>query len=277
MVVKSRYTYRPPRLPACIDDALLDAYPEILAPLPDPEMQERPLQDLMEAIRSWLGDRPDVFVSSNTGVYYEAGNPDAVFAPDCYVVFGAGADRLWWPYAYRIWEFGAPPAFALEIGSKSTWRNDLGYKRDLYARVGIGEYWRYDPNGPHGGELYGQLLAGEYLADGAYIPFEIQTELSGAMWGHSPTLGLDLWADGTVDRLRFRNPANGEFLGNVLEQQEGRLAAELAAQAAEAIAQSERNHRQAAEAIIQSERNHRQAAESEVARLQAELRQLRGT
>ena len=262
MVVKSCYTYRHPPRPACIDDALLDAYPEILAPLPDPEMQERPLQDLMEAIRSWLGDRPDVFVSSNTGVYYEAGNPDAVFAPDCYVVFGAGADRLWWPYAYRIWEFGAPPAFALEIGSKSTWRNDLGPKRDLYARVGIGEYWRYDPNGPHGGELYGQLLAGEYLADGAYIPFEMQTEPSGAMWGHSPTLGLDLWADGDADRLRFRNPSNGEFLGNVLEQQEGRLA--------------ERELRLAAEVAVQNERDRRQIAESEVARLQAELRQLRG-
>ena len=269
MVVKSCYTYRHPPRPACIDDALLDAYPEILAPLPDPEMQERPLQDIMEAIRSWLGDRPDVFVSSNTGVYYEAGNPDAVFAPDCYVVFGAGADRLWWPYAYRIWEFGAPPAFALEIGSKSTWRNDLGYKRELYARVGIGEYWRYDPNGPHGGELYGQLLAGEYLADGAYIPFEMHHERSGAMWGHSPTLGLDLWADGDADRLRFRNPATGEFLGNVLEQQRGRLAAELAALA-------EQEQRLVAEAIAQSERNHRQAAESEVARLQAELRQLRG-
>ena len=269
MIVKSRHTYRPPRLPACIDDDLLDAYPEILAPLPDPEMQERPLQDIMEAIRSWLGDRSDVFVSSNTGVYYEAGNPDAVFAPDCYVVFGAGADRLWWPYAYRIWEFGAPPAFALEIGSKSTWRNDLGPKRDLYARVGIGEYWRYDPNGPHGGELYGQLLAGEYLADGAYIPFEMHHERSGAMWGHSPTLGLDLWADGNADRLRFRNPSNGEFLGNVLEQQRGRRAAEFAALTEREQRLAEHELRLAAEAATR-------ASESEVVRLQAELRQLRG-
>ena len=110
--------------------------------------------------------------------------------------------------------------------------------------------------------MYGQLLAGEYLADGAYIPFEIHHERSGAMWGHSPTLGLDLWADGNADRLRFRNPANGEFLGNVLEQQEGRLA--------------ERELRLAAEVAVQNERDRRQIAESEVARLQAELRQLRG-
>ena len=273
MVVKSppQSRYRYPPLPAQFDDALLDAYPEILTPLPDPEMQERPLHDIMESIRSWLGDRSDVFVSSNTGVYYEEGNPAAVFSPDCYVVFGAGADRLWWPYAYRIWEFGAPPAFALEIGSKSTWQNDLGPKRDLYARVGIGEYWRYDPKG---GELYGQLLAGEYLADGAYIAFEVSTEPSGAMRGHSPTLGLDLWA--TDARLWFRNPDTGEFLGNVLEQQQRRQAAEFAAL-------TEREQRlvaeaatQAAESAIRDERNRRQTAESEVARLQAELQQLRG-
>ena len=269
MVIKSppQSRYRYPPLPAQFDDDLLDAYPELLTPLPDPEMQERPLHDIMEAVRSWLGDRPDVFVSSNTGVYYEEGNPAAVFSPDCYVVFGDGADRLWWPYAYRIWEFGAPPAFALEIGSKSTWQNDLGPKRDLYARVGIGEYWRYDPKG---GELYGQLLAGEYLADGAYIAFEVSTEPSGAMRGYSPTLGLDLWA--TDERLWFRNPANGEFLGNVLEQQQGRLAERELRLAAEA----ELARLQAAQSAVQDERNRRQTAEAEVARLQAELQRLRG-
>ena len=249
MTTKMR-TRRYPPLPSPLDDDLLDAYPEIIAPLPDPEMQERPRNDIMEAVRSWFGDRSDVFVSGNTGVYYEEGNRDAVFSPDCYVVFGAGADRLWWPYAYRIWEFGQPPAFALEIGSKSTYQNDLGYKRDLYARVGIGEYWRYDPSG---GALYGHLLAGEYLADGAYIPVELHSEQSGAVWGYSPTLGLDLWA--TDDRLWFRNPATGEFLGNVLEQQRGRLAEQEGRLAAETAAQ---------------------AAEAEVARLQAELRRLRG-
>ena len=127
----------------------------------------------------------------------------------------------------------------------------------MYARVGIGEYWRYDPKG---GELYGQLLAGEYLADGAYIAFEVSTEPSGAMRGYSPTLGLDLWA--TDARLWFRNPANGEFLGNVLEQQQRRRAAEFAAL-------TEREQRLAAEAATQ-------IAEAEVARLQTELQQLRG-
>ena len=117
---KSRYGDAP------LDYDLLDAYPEIWEPLPDTGMQERPQQEFKEALRGWYGRRSDVFVSGNTGVYYEEGNRDAVFLPDCYVVFGEGADRLWHPYAYRIWEFGHPPAFALEIASQSTYRNDLG-------------------------------------------------------------------------------------------------------------------------------------------------------
>ena len=219
-----------------LDHDLLDAYPEIWEPLPDTAMQEKPQQEIKEAIRSRYGGCPDVFVSGNTGVYYEEGNQNAVFRPDCYVVFGEGADRLWNPYAYRIWEFGKPPDVALEIGSKSTYTNDLNYKRGLYARVGIGEYWRYDPTG---GEFYGEPLVGEFLVDGVYRRFELQPGPDGMVWAHSPALALDLcWAGG---RLWFYDPATGEYLLNVVEQRDRRL-----------------------------------AAESEVARLQAELRELRG-
>ncbi len=225
------------------DKDLLDAYPEIWEPLPDTEMQERPQQDIKEAIRSIYGGRSDVFVSGNTGVYYAEGDSDAVFRPDCYVVFGAGADRLWNPYAYRVWDFGKAPDFALEIASRSTFQNDLGYKRELYARVGIGEYWRYDPTG---GDFYGEPLVGEYLANETYRRFDLKRGPDGIVWAHSPALALDLYYK--AERLQFYDPATGEWLGNVLEQRDGRLA----------------------------ERQGRLAAEAEVARLQSELRRLRG-
>ena len=225
-----------PRPYGILDDDLLDAYPEIWEPLPDTEMQERPQQDIKEAIRGRYGGRPDVFISGNTGVYYEEGNPDAVFRPDCYVVFGEGADLLWNPYAYRVWEFGKPPDLALEIGSKSTWQNDLGYKRALYARVGIREYWRYDPTG---GDFYGEPLVGEYLEGGDYRRFEMQSGPGGAVWAHSPALALDFWWK--EERLQLYDPVAGDWLGNILEERDRRL-----------------------------------AAEAEIARLQAELRRLRG-
>lgn len=225
-----------------LDDELLDAYPEIWEPLPDTGMQEKYYHDIMDAVRSWIGGRPDVFVSGNTGVYYEEGNRNAVFRPDCYVVFGEGAERLWDPYAYRIWDFGNSPAFVLEIGSKSTWRNDLGSKRDLYARLGIGEYWRYDPSG---GNYYGEPLVGEFLEDGTYRRFELLTGPEGMVCAYSPTLRLEFcW---TGERLELRDPLTGEVLINAIELREARRAAEEA----------------------------QRLAEAEVARLEAELRRLR--
>ena len=62
-----------------LDDELLDAYPEIWEPLPDTGMQQKPQQEIMEFVRGWFGNRPDVFVSGNSGVYYEEGNANAVF------------------------------------------------------------------------------------------------------------------------------------------------------------------------------------------------------
>ncbi len=259
-----------PRLPKSWDDALLDAYPEIWEPLPDAGMQEKPYLNIIEAIRGWYGERSNVFVSGNTGVYYEAGNRRAVFRPDCYVVFGEGADRLWWPYAYRVWEFGSPPALALEIGSKSTWQNDLSYKRELYARVGIGEYWRYDPTG---GQFYGEPLVGEYLVNGAYRRFDLQPGPAGMVWAHSPTLGLDVCR--TAERLWFYDPQTGEWLGNVIEEKAERLAERRARLAEQEGRRAERQARLAEQEGRLAERRARLSAEAEVARLRAELRRLR--
>lgn len=37
------------------------------------------------------------------------------------------------------------PAFVVEVLSRSTKRNDLGRKRDIYEQAGIEEYWMLDP------------------------------------------------------------------------------------------------------------------------------------
>ena len=37
----------------------------------------------------------------------------------------------------------------LEVASPSTWREDVGRKRDVYAELGVKEYWLYDPEGEH--------------------------------------------------------------------------------------------------------------------------------
>ena len=109
---------------------------------------------------------------------------------------------------YLIWEMGKPPDFVMEIGSPSTATTDLVNKRELYADLGIGEYWRFDSTG---GDFYREPLVGERLVDGEYHRIELEHEAGDMVRGHSPVLGLDLcWDDWppALLRPRFRQMAN---------------------------------------------------------------------
>ena len=81
------------------------------------------------------------------------GDPRKSLSPDCYVAFGVDVESILSFDNYRVWEVGKAPASALEIGSPSTASNDVGPKRDLYASLGVREYWRFDPTG---GDHYGE-------------------------------------------------------------------------------------------------------------------------
>ena len=106
------------------------------------------------------------------------------------------------------------PDFVLEIVSPSTWRADLGAKREQYAALGIGEYWLHDPHGRH----LSPALAGQRLVDGAYVPLPA-TQLPEGPSIHSDALGLDLRLDG--ERLRFFDPVEQEYLRDLLEERAG--------------------------------------------------------
>ena len=233
-------------------------YPETDGkPLPDGEYQAPLYIEIVGTLQTHFSNRPDVHVNGNTMFYYEEGNPRRVISPDCYVAFGVDVERIFRNNTYLLWEMGKPPDFVLEIGSPSTRRNDLGPKRDLYARLGIGEYWRFDGTG---GNFYREPLVGEYLEEGEFRRFGLHQEPDGMVWGHSPTLNLDLcWDNG---RLRYFDPAAGAWLLNREEEQAARVAAQAAAEAAKAS--------------VKAERTARQAAEDRVAELEEELRRLRG-
>ena len=127
---------------------------------------------------------------------------------------------------YLPWEVGKPPDFALEVGSESTSENDIVRKRRIYAQIGIPEYWRFDPTG---GDLYGQPLSGELLADGEYRPLELTTEPDGVLKGYSPVLGIYLcWDDGV---LLFYDPATETYLRNLRQERALRQAEQEQARA----------------------------------------------
>ncbi|MCY4578679.1 MAG: Uma2 family endonuclease [Chloroflexi bacterium] len=202
-------------------------YPETDGmPLPDGEFQAPIYRRVVGTLEFHFADVPGAWVNGNTFIYYVEGNPRRSVSPDCYVVFNLSeAARhslsIEANNTYLLWEVGKAPDFILEIGSKSTSGADLGAKRDLYAELGVSEYWRYDSTG---GDFYGEPLAGERLVDGAYRRFELRAENDGRMWGHSDALNLDLWW--TDGELRFWDPAAGQWLLSQEEERAGRLAAE---------------------------------------------------
>lgn len=233
-------------------------YPETDGkPLPDGEYQAPIYREIVGTLQTHFSNRPEVHVNGNTMFYYEEGNPRRVISPDCYVAFNVDVERIFRNNTYLLWEMGKPPDFVLEIGSPSTRRNDLGPKRDLYARLGVGEYWRFDGTG---GDFYREPLVGEYLQDGEYRRFQLHEEPGGMVWGRSPTLNLDLcWDDG---RLRCYDPVVGNYLLNWQEERDAKEVAQTAAQTAQAATETERAARQ--------------SAEDRVAELEAELSRLRG-
>ncbi len=102
-------------------------------------------------------------VLGNQFLYYEQGNPSKRVAPDVFVIFDVapgGRDN------YKIWEEGSVPSIAFEMTSPSTKKEDEGPKKQLYAQIGIQEYWQFDPKG----EWIKEQLRGYQLENGQYQP-----------------------------------------------------------------------------------------------------------
>ena len=220
-------------------EAATIVYPETDGmPLPDGYYQS-PLQyRAVSTLDVHFRDTPGSDVNGDIFIYYEEGNPRRSFAPDCYVALGLTDDALESLLSnntYLVWEVGKAPDFILEIASESTAETDLGFKRDLYAAIGVTEYWRYDQTG---GEFYGQPLTGERLVNGVYQALEIRHESVSRVWSHSDVLNLDLWWDNGA--LRFWDPSTGEWLRDHQETHDALMAAE--ARIAELEAQTQRRN-----------------------------------
>ena len=121
-------------------------------PLPDALQQNPHILHVMQILADLFTDRVDTFADTNTIVYYDPADGNRRFQPDVYVAFGVDAAAIRQRNGYLIWEVGKPPDFVLEVASESTAPLDIGGKRDLYAGLGIPEYWRFDASG---GTMYG--------------------------------------------------------------------------------------------------------------------------
>ena len=191
-------------------------------PMAETETHGACMMYVTSALRWWfekLG-RTNVHVGSNSFLYYERGNPRAVVAPDVYVVVGAPA---YLRDTYLLWNEPKGPDFVLEVTSASTRRTDERRKRDVYAELGVSEYFLYDPRA----EYLTPPLQGFRLHEGEYRSLPAVTVLSNrGVAVASEVLGLELRDEREARRVRLRDPATGEDLLSYREEAAARHAAE---------------------------------------------------
>ena len=208
-----------------IDYASLDYNPDEPEPMPDAMEQEPVIQEFIGIMGSRFtdfGNRPDVFLSSNTILCYDPSNLNVRRQPDIYLSFGVDQAAIRRRRIYLPWEAGKPPDLALEVGSLSTGPSDTIVKPRVYADIGIPEYWRFDPSG---GEHHGAPMSGWHLVNNAYAPIKLTTEPDGALKGYSAVMDLFLcWDEGWP---RFYDPATGTYLEN-WRQERARLQDQIA-------------------------------------------------
>jgi Uma2 family endonuclease len=156
-------------------------------PLAETGIHANRIIDLVAQFKRQLFWRqPDVYVGANMFMYYEEGNPRAVVAPDFFVVFGVPSEER---RTLKLWLEGRPPTVIFEVTSRSTRREDVEQKRALYERLGVAEYYLFDPLR----EYLRPHFQGFALTAGRYQPQAPDAE-GGIV---SRALGVRFWPDGT--------------------------------------------------------------------------------
>lgn len=226
-------------------------------------------------------NEPLIFIAGNMFLYYEQGDPRRHVSPD--VMVSRGVPRYDNPLrqSYLTWAEGKMVDFIVEFTSASAVNEDIGDKMELYLRLGLQEYFLFDPLS----ERLNPSLQGFRRVDDEFVPIDpVEGRLP------SEVLGLHLEEDDWI--LRYYDPNVQAWLPIPQEEAEGRLAAENVAQEnvaatlrerqareqaeaakakAEAGQEKERQAREQAEATAEQERQAREQLESEMQKLREQI------
>ncbi len=148
-----------------------------------------------------------VYVSGNLLLYYEQGNPKKFVVPDLFVAKDVSPDRK---RIYKIWVEHKVPDVVIETTSRKTRKKDTQDKPQLYARLGIQEYFLFDCLN----EYLDPPLQGHRLVEGGYQ--STPADECGALI--SRELGLRLQPD--AGRLQFYRLDSGARLLTASERAE---------------------------------------------------------
>ena len=230
----------------------------------DGMLQDRPIRRIAHLLNERYEDRPDVFISGEVLVSYDITDGNRRVGPDLFIAFDVnvagireGLPNFW------IWETGKAPDFVMEVASPSTAENDLGWKRELYQRIGVQEYWRLDPTG---GELYGRALVGERLVGGEYEEYPVERGSDGSERAYSELLDVAFHWDGGQE-FDVLDPATGLTIDK-------RAIAEGRATVAEAELSLEREARATEQARADAEQARADAEQARADAAEAHVREL---
>jgi Uma2 family endonuclease len=190
---------------------------EIFYPHSDgkPMAESDPARDYLvysvDALDLYFQNQADVYVSGNLFIYYKKNVPDAVIAPDVFVVFGVEKKKR---MSYKVWEENNKvPGFVLEVTSKTTQEQDESEKPQKYQKMGVLEYFQYDPTG----DYLKPPLKGLRLIEGQYQPIVSNRLSDETVAMTSESLGLELHLSNGV--LRFYDPQTQKKLLSHSEMQ----------------------------------------------------------
>ncbi len=249
--------------PSAAPDALIDPAAEQPVEYPysdgkvlmETDPHARSIIDMRVQLDTHFQARQDAYVAGSMALYYRQGDPAAVVVPDVFVVLGAVHKQA--RKSYLLWEEGGvAPSFVVEVASPSTSRRDATSKRATYERMGVHEYWRFDPLG----ELIAGRLEGWRLAGGRY---ERVRAVRAAGWHRSEALGLELRAERWL--LRFHDPRQGRDMLTHAEFSEALQA--TASQRDEAMRELDKAMHERDEAVRE-----REEASQRIRELEARLR-----
>jgi Uma2 family endonuclease len=171
-----------------------------------PESDGQPMAET-DLHRNWMNriidilqhryESQQVYVSGNLLMYFVEGDPSKSVAPDALVVKGVDP-RL--RRTYKIWVEGKAPDVVFETTSESTRLNDIQKKFELYAQLGIREYFLYDPTA----DYLEPPLVGYRLGEAGYERIEPD------MHGRLSSEELDLFIELDDGQLVFRDQATAE-------------------------------------------------------------------
>lgn len=196
-----------------------------------------------------LGDGRKFVAFADVGIFYATTRPAVV--PDVLLSLDVEPPQEVWEkhhHSYFMWEFGKPPDVVIEVVSNKK-GEELGQKKNLYARIGIAYYIVFDPQQ----QLSNELLHIFHRERASYVPAD-------ESWLPDVGLSLTLWEgtfqDMTATWLRWVD-ADGNLIPTAAE-----------------LLELERQRVTEAEQTARLERQRADEAEERAARLAAKLRDL---